>query len=280
MDWNALLQEYFIKPVYNPTYQGYNLVNTIVYGIILLVLAFFVIFPILHRKKIKFNYRFCLALIPYILIGTSLRAINHSALFTGIEKTLNPMQLGFWTFTPGVWFLVLGITILGLIIARVLEKKGVIAFHKAFASIGLIFSLPLLFFLFFNFSNWLGFIGVIIAILTVSAGIVFALKKCAQTKKLALPQNNLVITGQVMDSVATGFAINFYSFGEQHFLSEKILNIHPLFFLLVKVAMVLVILKYVDSEIKRENLQGFIKTFLFVLGFATGLASVLKIGLV
>ena len=272
--------EYFVQPVVNPAYQGYNIVNTAVYGAILLALAFFVIFPLLDRRGIKFNYRFCLGLIPYILAGTALRAIEAAGILAGIEKTMNPLEAGFWTFTPGVWFLTFAIVIFGLFFSRWLHKRKKAEFNTAFSFIGLVFSIPLLLFLFANFSNWLGFFAVIVAIAAVSFGIYFPLKFIPFTKKLATPFNGLVVSGQVIDSIATGFAIFFYGFTEQHPLSEAVLGVHPALFLALKVALVLAILYYVEKDIKRENLRGFVRVFLMILGFATGLASVLKIGLV
>lgn len=275
-----MLFESFVRPVYDSTVQGYNLVNTAVYGAILLFLSFFVIFPLLDRKEIKFDYRFCIGLIPYILIGTSLRAINSAGLIEGIHKTLNPLELGYWTFTPGVWFLTFGIVIFGLFLSKFLDERKIIPFNTVFPVIGLCFSTPLLLLLFVNFTNWTGFFLVSVSIAAVVLGIAFLLKKIPFTKKLAGKFNLLVVSGQVIDSVATGFAVFFYGFSEQHPLSNAVLSIHPILFLVIKVAIVLALLYYIDSEIKGKNLGEFIKTFLMILGFATGLASVLKIGLV
>ena len=275
-----LIYEYFVKPVIDSSVQGYNLVNTAVYGSILIGLAFFVIFPLLDRKGIKFDYWFCASLVPYILIGTALRAINSAGLVPGITKTLNPLEPGFWTFTPGVWLLTFTITIIGLAVARQLEKSGLASYKKVFPGIGLAFSLPLLFFLFVNFSNWIGFIAVIGAIAITSLAIYFALKKPRLTRSIATRLNMLVVSGQVIDGMATGFAISFYGFTEQHPLSTTVISLHPALYLALKVALAIVIVDFADREIRKENLRGFIKMFLMVLGFATGLASVLKIGLV
>ncbi|MEM0360655.1 MAG: DUF63 family protein [Candidatus Diapherotrites archaeon] len=280
MDLNWFFYEYFAKPVYVPGTQGYNLVNTAVYGAILLVLSFFVIFPFLNKREVKFNARFCIALIPYILIGTSLRAITSSGLLPGVRETLNPLEFGFWTFTPGVWFLTFFIAIFGLFFARWLERKKAFSFESAFLKIGLCFSFPLLLFQFLHFSNWLGFFAVIIAVIVVSLAIAFVLKKIKFFKKIASTQNLLAVSGQVIDGTATGFAIFFYGFKEQHPLSEAVINISPVLFLLLKIFLVLAIVYYTDTEIKNENLKGFIKTFLIIMGFATGIASILKIGLV
>lgn len=280
MDFSSLFYESFVRPVYDPGVQGYNFVNTIIYGSILIGLAFFVVFPLLDRKGIKFNYKFCASLIPYILIGTALRAINSAGLIPGITKTLNPLEAGFWTFTPGVWLLTFTITILGLGAASQLEKRKLASFKKVFPGFGLVFSLPLLLFLFINFSNWTGFIAVIAAIAVTSFAIYFALKKLNITRRIATRINMLVVSGQVIDGLATGFAITFYGFTEQHPLSTAVISLSPAFYLALKVILAIVIVNFVDKEIRKENLRGFIKMFLVVLGFATGLASVLKIGLV
>ena len=67
--------EYFIRPMIDPTVQGYNIVNTIIL-VLLLVLACGIIYYVL-RKKINFNYNFTIAMIPYILFGISMRVIMH-----------------------------------------------------------------------------------------------------------------------------------------------------------------------------------------------------------
>jgi len=278
-----LFNQYFLEPAMNPGVQGYNLVNTAVYGALLVLLAFFVIYPFLDKKKIKFNYRFALAMIPFILIGTALRAINSARLLPGVSKTLNPFELGFWTFTPGVWFATFGLVIIGMIVAWRVEKKTKMEFSKALGIIGIIFALVPVLFVLSNFSNWNGFVLVSLLVIAVSGAIAIALKKIKATERLATKMNLLAVAGQVMDSSATVFAVFTLNFTEQHPLSDAILKIPvvgPLAFLALKLVLVLVILNFVEKEIKRENLRSFIKLFIIILGFATGLASVLKIGLV
>ncbi len=283
MQAEDIFTEYFLEPAMNPGIQGYNLVNTAVYGAILILLAFFVVYPFLDKKKVKFDYRFALAVIPFILIGTALRAINSARLLPGIGKTLNPLELGFWTFTPGVWFAIFGLVIVGLIIAWQAEKKNKMEFNKALGITGIIFAVVPVLFVLANFSNWSGFILVSLAIIAISGAIAIALKKIKATEKLTTKMNLFAMAGQVIDSSATVFAVFTLNFTEQHPLSDAILKIPvigPIAFLALKVALVLVILNFVEKEIKRENLRGFIKLFIIILGFATGLASVLKIGLV
>jgi len=280
MDFNSFIYEFFVRPVMNPGTQGYNIVNTAVYGIILMSIAFFVVFPLLHKRGIKFNYKFCLALIPYILIGTTLRVINSGGLIEGIGKTVNPLEMGFWTFTPGVWILIFVISVIGILIGRFLKENSDMQFEKGFALFGTVIAVPLLLFLFSSFTNWPGFLAASLLIAIIIGLIYFVLLRIPRTRRMANAFTMLVVSGQVIDSTATGFAIHFYGFIEQHPLSDAILNISPALFLVLKVVLVLVIIDFVEKEIKNKNLRGFIVVFLAIMGLATGIASLLKIGLV
>jgi len=280
MDFNSFIYEFFVRPVMNSGTQGYNIVNTAVYGIILMSIAFFVVFPLLHKRGIKFNYKFCLALIPYILIGTTLRVINSGGLIEGIGKTVNPLEMGFWTFTPGVWILIFVISVIGILIGRFLKENSDMQFEKGFALFGTVIAVPLLLFLFSSFTNWPGFLAASLLIAIIIGLIYFVLLRIPRTRRMANAFTMLVVSGQVIDSTATGFAIHFYGFIEQHPLSDAILNISPALFLVLKVVLVLVIIDFVEKEIKNKNLRGFIVVFLAIMGLATGIASLLKIGLV
>ena len=77
-----IVQRCFVEPALSPGVQGYNPVNTLVYGGILLLLSFFVIFPLLDRRGIKFDFKFILALLPYILFGSAFRVIHDMGIFS------------------------------------------------------------------------------------------------------------------------------------------------------------------------------------------------------
>ncbi|MCX8190274.1 MAG: DUF63 family protein [Candidatus Diapherotrites archaeon] len=269
-----IFSEYFVRPALDPAYQGYNIVNTFVYGAILLGLSFFVIFPLLDKRGIKFDLRFALSLIPYILLGASLRAINEFKLLPFVNKTFNPLEFGFWTYTPGVWFFVFGVTIAGLIISRKLWKKN---YYKSFTIFGVaVGSLPVVLCL-FSFTNWLAFFLPLLftAFTSIAIGFFTPLKKNLLQNRM----NLLVLGGQLLDGFATAIAIAYFNFREQHPVSEAILNLNPWLFVLIKALLALVLVYYIDCAIKRENLASFAKLFIIILGFSTGLASVFKLGL-
>lgn len=267
-------EEYFIRPAVDPAYQGYNIVNTFVYGAILITLAFFVVFPLLDKQGIKFDKRFALSLMPYILLGASLRAINEFRLLPFVGKTFNPMELGFWTYTPGVWFLVFGVTISGLLLSRKLCKEK---YHKPFTIIGIAAAAFPVGICLFNFTNWFAFFLPLAFVAIVSAALRYLVS--LKAKMLKNEMNLLVLAGQLLDGFATAIAISFFSFREQHPLSEAILNMSPWLFVLIKAILALVLVYYIERSLKKENLANFAKLFIIILGFSTGLASVFKLGL-
>jgi uncharacterized membrane protein len=276
LDLNAFLQEFFFNPILNPSVQGYNLINTLIYGIILLLISFYVLFPLLKKNNIPLTFKFFLALIPFICIGVTLRALNAFGLF---QKTINPFEFNFYTFTPGVWFLTAFLVIIGLIFSKIFSKKFNKNFELILALIGIIFYLPLLALYLFNFINPFAFIFSLLFIAVtsfISIKLISLIKKNFFENKL----NSMALIGQAMDACATVYAIELYNFSEQHPLSDFILKINPFLFILIKVALITLIIYYVDKDVSDKKMNSFIKIFLAILGFATGLASVFKLGLI
>ncbi len=278
----------------NPEMQGYNLVNTITY-IILLIIASSIIYFIL-RKKVEFDEKFFLAISPYILIGISLRVLMHqiesgNLIIEGIIKTADPTQLGFWLFTPGVWILTFAIVVLGLLIAKVWDELN----HKRLFIFGLIVALPLVLFNLSKFNNWSWFIGTIVLIAIVTYAVCFIIDKLTSYRILEDPLNIFIVGGQAIDGIASVIAITFFNFSEQHVISNMVINIHPALFSAIKLILAVLICYSLDDYLKesinkhssspgqslnRKNIIGFVKVIIAILGFATGLASLFKIGLI
>ncbi len=288
------LVDYFIKPIMNPEIQGYNLVNTLTY-IILLMIVCGIIYFILN-KKMEFNKKFFVALIPYILIGVSLRVLMHqieagNLIIEGITKTADPLQIGFWFFTPGVWILTFAIVVIGLLLAKIWDELN----HKRLFWFGAIIALPLILFNFSKFNNWSWFIGTVILIGIISYFLCWIINKFTPYKIFQDPLNLFIVLGQAIDGIASVIAITFFNFSEQHVISNIVINIHPALFAGIKLLLAVLICYSLDDYLKesihkhnnkpkkslnRKNIIGFIKVIIAILGFATGLASLLKMGLI
>jgi len=255
-------------------FKQYNPVNTVVYIVILLLLAFFVVFPFLHRRGIKFNAKFLLALLPYIVFGSGLRVLEDIGL---LERSCNPLNAGFYTGTPGIYLMVFLIAVLGLGISKFVGRKMSWSFHKIFAEIGLLFALPVLGVLALDFPEWIAVTGTVFFIAVVVA-VVYAIMRVVRKEFWKDKLNLLAVASQSIDGVTTFVATQFYNCGEQHVVSGFVLDAFPFGFVLVKILLILIILYYVDKEIKNPNLRGFIKIFISILGFATGIRDVLTLG--
>ncbi|MCR4335030.1 MAG: DUF63 family protein [archaeon] len=268
------INEYFCSPIINPAVQGYNFVNTSVYALILLLVIWFGILPFLKNKNIPVNFKFMLALLPYIIFGSAFRVLNDIGI---LHKTCNIFDFGFYTFSPGIWFFTAAITIIALLIAKKISNEKEELFYKYFGGIGLLFAVPVLLYLFSVFKSWDGFFFVIIiaTIITLLTKFVVELK---EKKFFNDKLNILVIGGQILDGTATFVATDIFSCGEQHPLSESILGVHPALFILVKIALALLIIHYADQDIKDERAKAFIKIAVIILGFATGGRDLITLG--
>lgn len=271
--------EFFCKPVVE--YAGYNIVNTLVYIVILLVAAFYVVYPLLSKRGIKFDLKFMLALLPYVILGSTFRVLEDMRL---LPRSCNPLELGFYTYTPGIYIFTFAITILMLVLSWKISKRNDGDFYKLFGSLGVILAAPIVAFNLLNFSAWPGFFAVIIGVIGITGITYFVMEKIREgffKDRL----NLLAVSSQLLDGTATVIATNgipftniIYRCGEQHVLSEMILGVHPFAFVILKLILILVILHYVDKEIKDPNMRGFIKVFLIILGFATGTRDLFTLG--
>ncbi len=277
------LFEYFCKPAVTAGVQGYNLVNTAVYALMLFILCVYVIYPFLKKKGVAIDYHFMVAALGFVLFGSSLRVLNDLGFVLGIggislefAKTCSPLKFGFYTFTPGIWFLTAAITILALIAAKKFSKNEE-GFKRTFLAIGILISLPALVYEFSIFREWVNF-GLVVAMV---GAITFSTKKIVELKYrhfFADKASVLVVAGQALDASATFVATSVLKCGEQHPLSGAILGANPLLFILVKVVLALLIIHAVDHDVKDENFRGFVKLAIIILGFSTGGRDLLTLG--
>ncbi len=283
MEILEILQEYFIKPIISPEVQGYNLINTSVF-IILLIIACIIIYKTL-KNKIEFNQNFFISIIPYIVFGVSLRVLMHriesgALIIPGIIKTANPFDIGFWFFTPGVWILTFTIVILGLLFSGMLKKIN----YKRLFLFGTILAAPIFLFNLISFNNWAYFTLTVILIIISTKIITFIVQKYSKYKILNDKTNLFIVYGQAIDGIASVIAITFFNFTEQHIVSNFVINIHPALFVIIKLILAVLICFSLDDYVKenpsKKNLVGFVKIIIAILGFATGLASLIKLGII
>ncbi len=273
--------EFFQKPIIE--HSGYNPINTIIYGIILLFVAFFIVFPFFNKKGIKFDFKFFLSVLPYIVLGSTVRVFEEtgSASFISFfSRSANPLEIGFYFISPGIYILIGFFAIISLIFSIFVSKKFKVSALKVFALIGLIPLAPVIIFHLINLTHPIHFVGVFLFTGVIVAVLFFLFKLF----KLDLLKNKLslsALAAQTLDSVATFTAISFFSFSEQHFVPLFLIeNFSPFSFIVLKVGVVLIILYLLEKEVEDENLKNFIKLFIIILGFAPGIRDAFSIGTV
>ena len=264
------IEQYFVDPIKYGT--GYNIYNTLTYGIIFVIFAY-LIYKLLMKLKIEINNQFLVGLIPYIILGGILRVWEDAK----IAQTV-------WLITPLIYFLVLGIALSGLIISIGIEKKIKSKYWKTWSIIG--FALVILSLIpISKISNWLG-IGEIVLITAGWVTLFLIIKKIAIIKKLNAistflnKENLLLILTHAFDATTTFVALQSNYF-EQHVLGGLFVDFFgPAGMYVLKLPVVIVVLFVLDKELKKDrNLRNLIKIAILLLGLAPGIRNMLRFGL-
>src|SRR3989344_7860942 len=185
-----LMQHYFLCPILD--YSGYNIVNTLMYGIILLLVAFYLVYPFFGKKGVKFDINFGLAVLAFVLFGSTMRILEDLKIFPRAADPINP---AFYTITPGIYIAVGTFTILALIFSLWLSKKISKDAIKIFGAIGIAAAIPFVAFDFLNFKEPFYFAIIVIAWLLIMAIAYFIAKKL-KPGLVADKLNLLAVAGQ------------------------------------------------------------------------------------
>lgn len=268
------VQEVFINRL--QTGGMYNFAETIIYALILIAIAFFVVYPFFDKRKIKFNIQFAIAVLPYIVIGSALRVLEDLHI---LPRSANPLEIWFYAITPGIYLAIGIFTILALVVSSYASRKMNWNLLNTFRNIGIIGAIPILAIDIVNFRIPLGLVS-FIAILFLAALVSFAVMIVVSAIRKGFffdKMNVIALFAQMLDASSTFYAVGFLSCGEQHPLTNAILQVTPALFYVVKIAVVLLILYYVDKELKNQNLKDFIKLLIMILGFAPGIRDALTV---
>lgn len=245
-------------------FQGYTVFNTLVYGIILILVLVGIIklFEKLDIMPTSIIY----SLIPFIFFGSCTRAL--------VDNGILPYNV--FLITPGIYFLVGFLAIFTLIGSWTLYKKYNIDYRYIIFLIGIIFAI-------IPFSKIPHLNGNILAqiiipwiILTSIFYIIGKFWKLYENKI-----NLSIISAHIFDATTTFIAVDFYNYQEQHVLPGAIYNLtntaitmYPL-----KIVVITLGLYLVDQYIDDKQLNSLIKLVIFVLGLAPGLRNFLTMAI-
>ncbi len=112
---------------YGDVTEAYNAVNTIFYGLVVIVVLYW-IYKLFKKFEIVLDVKFFIAIIPFILIGGIARALEDAELF------YKPIV---YLFIAPIIYIFIGVVVLGLIALGVFIQRSI---HKTGLQHGLIFA--------------------------------------------------------------------------------------------------------------------------------------------
>jgi uncharacterized membrane protein len=116
------IYEYFLKTM---CYQ-YNVVNTVVYGLILAA-AVFGTYKLLEKLKIKIDKKLFCAIMPFIIFGGSARALRDHTEISTIFQSVPQLFC-----SPIIYFVIFAIALGSLLLGIALQKKFKIGYWNQF----------------------------------------------------------------------------------------------------------------------------------------------------
>ena len=282
---------------------GYNLYNTLTYttiGILGILLVGRIIIG-LNRwgarrwgedsfKPIQMDNEFFIAVLPYIFIGSSLRALQDVA---KAEMIISPYE--FFAdrvfVTPGVYIVTILLTIfLGIVSILISqeylqERKHISNWRFTFALIGIVVEMfliiPFIPLLIEDQTNMLG--GLSIIILTALFAILFHYAADWWSQKFFpdVPirrEEKLAMITQMFDATNTVIAIEFFAYEEKHYLPALLFQspVGSWSFLFIKFGIVLFFLWSLRG-FENRNLERWLLWVVFLLGLATGTRDFLRL---
>jgi uncharacterized membrane protein len=262
------LDTYFLEPF--RTDSGYNIINTLTYSLIAIG-SLYIIYKLLQKYKIKINLKFFFALLPFIFLGSTIRAF--------VDNNILPYTS--LTVSPGIYITTSALFFTSLAISYHLSKKHKIASYTTItASIGtLTYFLLILFKLKeIQLTNALGFFAITTLFLTSSAILYIVLKKIKwnwATTKIA----TLALAAHMLDASTTFIIVDFFGGWEKHPLPRYFANLAGTAStqFLLKLIIIIPALYLINKELKDKNLKNFLLIAIATLGLAEGLRNLITL---
>lgn len=269
------LNDYFVEPILAKT--GYNPINTATYAIIAIIALYF-IWGILKRKKIGIDRQFVYAVLPFVLLGSTVRVITDAidnGEFTAVtpvhEAILNShiYDYSYLTVSPGIYLVTAAILFLTMGILHIVKKP------QHLGTAGLVLWLP-------HFILLLPFMKYILHAIPILA--LTAIPAIIAWKYLKNDIYTLIIAGHALDGAATFYVIDIFGpaigklYFEQHVVGGFIGKVFGTFFAfyLIKLIISGAVAHLLKKEEEDENFKNFIALAIMIMGFAPGIRDVLR----
>jgi len=274
--------------------EGYTLVSEITYGIVLII-ALYSIYGLLKKLEIRVDWRFSLALMPYILFGPVSRVLEDTGYFS--------KPFVYWFISPLIYFQIAAYALFFLILGYYVErkyKKKKLTVNTVLFSGGLVFLLPSLYLI----ARWLhgdqwgqssgmhfDIFVLIMGLVCLIVGLVYLIAHLyRQNDRLAVYKNPLnlsMLFGHLLDGITSYISIKdplgiglFYS--EKHPASNFLLDVWGPLFPIMKLILIIAVIYVFDVLYKEElknhmTLVNLLKIGILILGFSPGLRDILRV---
>jgi uncharacterized membrane protein len=286
----SFIEDYFINPIIEHT--GYNIINTSVYAII----AIFVAFIIFKTFKKYFTKQLIYYTLPFILLGSTVRVIT-DATESSIDLSSQPFSnflqavlnsgvynYGFLTATPGIYVVIGLITIFSLWLSIKLKKP------ELYPLIGLVLLIPNLLIVLLMIRD----LTYLMIILSLSIVIFLIGNLILDKYKVKEQAAKIALSAHIIDGVSSFVAIEVFNrlspqciqngicyFGQhvvERFFSELMVY-GTVFFLALKVIFAIIASIVIEKEAENENEKYFIYLLIIIFGLAPGIRNLLRVTL-
>jgi len=278
------ISEYFLNPILSNGW--FNPVNSIAYGIILVIAVYFV-FKLLKKMSIRIDRHFLYAILPFILWGASTRVL-HDAAYAGVLAGALGEFYSLPVFpTPGSYFITFTLALVVLLVSLLLQKYAKSPYWKIMMAIGIaldmvnfillprIYPVPMLMIL--------GITGLWTALflLLYKFSQKIDLKKFKQLKALKQVftlENSCILSAHMLDASATYVALAFFGYSEQHPLPRFLIDLsNPAAMFLLKLIVLIPVLYIIDRYSEKGEFRNFLKIVILILGLAPGLRDAIRL---
>jgi uncharacterized membrane protein len=286
------INQYFVEPILANGY--FNPVNTLVYGIVLVV-AVLLVYKLMQRMKVRIDKYFLYAILPFIFWGSSTRVLHDAAYVGALATTeLNAFYNQPFFPTPGSYFITFGLAIAILLIGLGVQRYTKHPYWKLMAVVGIVLDianmaiLPVVTFLPLLMVLTITGFWMLLFYLIYRVTVIY--KPFRHARKYLSGVNQAVLGCHFLDASATFTALSFFGYGEQHVLpNAAIAALGPVAMFPLKIVVVLAVLWAIDrwgydgksggsaAEAARgRDFGNFLKIVIVILGLAPGLRDAIR----
>jgi uncharacterized membrane protein len=257
----SFVDAYFLQPI--RVESGYNVVNTVSYAIMAFVLLYG-IFSVFKYAKIKIDFKLFFSLLPFVFIGSSLRAIvDHGQI-----------ARSFWTVSPGIYLFATGLFLLSVFVSLVIVPRWR---SKFVFSIGMV----LLVGLWISYVSSLANVLLATKIMFLVSGLAIVLYLIFSKLGWSWATNKFAFSAffaHLFDAVVTAMILFFVGGWEKHPLPRLFIeNFGPFSFIPLKLVVIIPALYIISNEVEDKQFRKYILISIAVLGLGEGLRNLISL---